>query len=85
MVQTVRRRPLTAEARLRCQFPRDLWWTKLGLGQVFSSKYFGFPMSVSFHQCSLLVFIYTLLLSEGQTGEAWEPSKKLNSSEIGKQ
>jgi len=35
MPQTVRRRPLTTEARLRCQFPRDLWLTKLELGQVF--------------------------------------------------
>jgi len=35
-----------------------------------------FPLSVSFHQCSTLIFIYMLLLLEGQTGEAWKPSKK---------
>jgi len=28
------------------------------------------------HRCSVLIFIYTLLLPEGQTGEAWKPSKK---------
>jgi len=29
-------------------------------------------LSVSFHQCSTLIFIYTLLLPEGRTGENWE-------------
>jgi hypothetical protein len=33
-----------------------------------------FPLSVSFHQCSILMFNYTLLLP-GQKGEACEPSK----------
>jgi hypothetical protein len=37
---------------------------------------FLFPLPVSFHQHSTLVFIYTLLLPEGQTGEAWGPYKK---------
>jgi len=40
------------------------------------SQYRGFPLSVSFQQWSLLIFIHMLLLPEGQTGEAWEPSKK---------
>jgi hypothetical protein len=44
-------------------------------GQVFLGVHL-FPMSVSFHQCSILNFIYTFLLPEGQMGEAWEPSKK---------
>jgi hypothetical protein len=26
---------------------------KEGLEQVFSPKYFGFPLSISFHQCSI--------------------------------
>jgi hypothetical protein len=30
---------------------------------------FGFPLPISFHQCSILIFIYMLLLPEGQTGE----------------
>jgi hypothetical protein len=32
--------------------------------------------SVNIHQCSILIFIYMLLLPGRQTGEAWEPSKK---------
>jgi hypothetical protein len=31
---------------------------------------------VSFYQCTMLVLIYILLLPEGQTAEAWKPSKK---------
>jgi len=37
--------------------------------------YFGFPLSLPFHYCSMLILIYTLPLPEGQTGESWEPSK----------
>ena len=40
-----------------------------------------FPLSVSFHHHSLLIFICILLLPEGQKFEAWEPSKKLCSFE----
>jgi hypothetical protein len=43
---------------------------------MFLSQYFSFPLPVSFHQCSILIFMYTLLLPEGQTGEVWETSKK---------
>ena len=32
------------------------------------------PLSISFHQCAILIFIFILLLSEGQAGEAYEPS-----------
>ena len=39
---------------------------------IFLSQYFGVPLSVSFHKCSKLIFIYMLLLSEGQTGEAYQ-------------
>jgi hypothetical protein len=48
------------------------------LGQVFFPEYLSFPLSVSFHQCCILIIIiiiYTLLLPEGQTSEAWEPSE----------
>jgi len=34
------------------------------------------PLPLSFHQCCTLIFIYMLLLPEGQAGEVWEPSKK---------
>jgi hypothetical protein len=42
------------------------------LNRVFS-EYFGSPLSVSFYQYTILIFIYMLLLPEGQTVEAWEP------------
>jgi hypothetical protein len=40
-----------------------------------------FPFSpvVSFHQRSTLIFIYMLLLPQGQSGEACKPSKKQRS------
>ena len=34
------------------------------------------PLSVSFHQCSTLIFIYMFLLPEGKLGEVWKISKK---------
>jgi hypothetical protein len=48
---------------------------KLTLCQVFLSAFL-FPLSVPFHQCSTLIFIYMLLLPEEQVGQAWELSKK---------
>ena len=36
------------------------------------SGYSCFPLSVSFHQYTTLIFIFLLLLSEGQTGETFE-------------
>ena len=42
---------------------------------MFFSQHFSFPLSVSFHHCSILIFIYTLLTSEAATDEAWELSK----------
>jgi hypothetical protein len=35
-----------------------------------------FSLSVSFHQCPILIFTYMMLLPEGKTGETWEFSKK---------
>jgi hypothetical protein len=49
------------------------------------SEYFGFTLSVSLHQRSLLTFIYTLLLLEGQMGEALKFPKTSALSEIGEQ
>ena len=54
---------------------RGLWWTKRHWDRL-SSENFGCPLSILSHQCSTLVFISKLLLSEGQRGEAWEPSQK---------
>jgi len=33
--------------------------------------HFGFHLSLSFYHCSVFMFIYMLLFSEGQTGENW--------------
>jgi hypothetical protein len=41
------------------------------------SQYFCFPLSVTFHQCTILILIYMLLLPEGQTDEDWVPSEKI--------
>ena len=41
-------------------------------------------LSISFHQCSMLIFICMLLLQEGQTGATCEPSKSNDLSESGK-
>ena len=70
MAQTDSRPPVSVEARVRFQFMLNLRCTKWQLDWVVT-QYFCFPLSVSFHQCSALVFIYMLLLAEKQTGEAW--------------
>jgi hypothetical protein len=45
------------------------------LGQVFPPSTLFFPLSASFNECSVLTFIYTLLLPDGQAGLALRPSK----------
>ena len=56
----VSRRPLTAEARVRFQLSScevcGRHWDK------FFSEHLCFTLSISFHQCSILIYIYTLLL-----------------------
>ena len=42
-----------------------------------------FPLSVSFHQCSILIFIYMLLLAEGQRAKPVDRRKINGLSEIG--
>jgi hypothetical protein len=65
--------PLTAEVRLRYRTsPCGIKWHRYR----FLSQYFGHPLSVSQHQCAILVFILILLLSERQAGKGWEPSDK---------
>jgi len=41
---------------------------------MFFSQYLGFSLSVSLRQCSILIFIYVLLIA-GKMGEAREPPK----------
>jgi hypothetical protein len=52
-----------------------LWWAicSWGIGTFFVPALL-FTLSVSFHQCSTLIFFYMLLLPEGQPGEVWEPA-----------
>jgi len=40
---------------------------------MFLSQYFSFPLSVPFHQCSMLICILILLLAEGQAGRNGKP------------
>jgi hypothetical protein len=47
--------------------------------EMFVSKQFGFSLSVSLHQCSILFFILILFISEGQADETWEPANKSTS------
>jgi hypothetical protein len=77
VAQAVSRRCLTAEARVRSEVGTcEICGVQSGTGTgFFFSEYFRFPLSVSFRRCSILICIYMLLLA-GQTGEAWEPSKK---------
>ena len=61
---------------------QSIWnflWTKWHSDRVFS-KYFCFSLSVSFHHCSILIFINTLILLVGQKDEAREPSTQRCSS-----
>jgi hypothetical protein len=47
---------------------------KVALERI-SLRVFLFPLSIKFHQFSILVFMYTLHLPEGEKGIPWEPSK----------
>ena len=62
-VQWIRR--LLNGPSLRGSRTVHLWWKKVVLDRLFS-EYFGFPLSISCHQCSR-IFIYSLLLPEVNT------------------
>jgi hypothetical protein len=69
------RRQLTADARVRSQVSScETHGGQSGTGMGFFRKLMFF-LSISFHPCSILL-IYILFLLVGQTGKAWEPSKK---------
>jgi hypothetical protein len=54
MTQAVSRRPLTAEARVRSRFsPCGICGGQSGPGTGFFPEFFGFPVSISFHRCSI--------------------------------
>ena len=64
MSQTVSRRPLTAKTRVRIRASP----CKTCCGQR-GTEYLARPLASSLHPYSVLIFIYTLLLPGGQTGE----------------
>jgi hypothetical protein len=69
-------RPLIAEARSRSQTSQcQICGEKSGIVTGFSPRT-SVSLSISFHLCSTFIAIYTLLLLEGQTGEAWDPFRK---------
>jgi len=77
MAQEVSRRPLPVETQVRSQASQcEIGGGPSGAGTGFSPEYSSFPLSVSFHRCSVLILVYMLLLPEKQMGEAWEPGKK---------
>jgi hypothetical protein len=47
----------------------DLWWAKCQF-ERFSSKYLGFPLSVSFHQCSILIYSSTTNITANDTHQS---------------
>lgn len=73
MVQEVSRRHLTAENWL-WSLIQDLWWTKRHsvTGRGFSPSSSVFPLSVSFHRWSILIFTLILRAWEGKAGKIWE-------------
>ena len=73
--------PLPADARGRSHVsPRDIYGARSGTRTEFSRSALVFSLSISFHQCSVLFFIYILLLPEGQSREPWELKNKQRSS-----
>ena len=54
MAKAVSRRPLTAEAQVRSRVsPCGICGRQSGTGASFFPEYFGFPLSISSHRCSI--------------------------------
>ena len=71
MDQAVSCRPLTAEVWVLFQAsPCKVCGGQIGSGTGFPLEFLGFSVSVSLHQCSILIFKYLLLLPEEQADEA---------------
>jgi hypothetical protein len=79
----VSRQAFTAEARIRSQTRACvIYGGQSGSGTCSSPSTLGFPLSESFHRLSILTTAM-LLLPEGQTGRAWNLSKRNAVSGIG--
>ena len=76
MSQAVGRCPVTLKAGVWFQVsPSEICGGQSGNVAGFSLSTSVSPLSLSFHQCSILIILY-MFLPEGQMGEAWEPPKK---------
>ena len=76
MTHVVNRLRPNSKTQIWSQFrPSEICGGQSGNGDRFFLLYLIFPLSESFHQCSTLIFIHTLLLSEGQAGETWKSCK----------
>jgi hypothetical protein len=76
----VSRRPITTDAwgtiPDQSISPCYICGRQSGTGKGFSLSTSICLCQISFHQCSIIIFIYRLLFTEGKRGEAWEPSTK---------
>jgi len=81
--QAVCRRPLTMKVQVQSQAtPCDICGGQTCTGKRYSYQHVGFSLSVSFHQCSMLMFVYVLFVPR-TTGEDREiKKKKKNLSEL---
>jgi hypothetical protein len=71
------RQPVMADAWVRSEISQcEICDEQSGNGTFFFFEYFSFPLSVSFFQYSMHIFMYMLRVLDGQMGDAWEPSKK---------
>jgi hypothetical protein len=72
MSQAASRRPPSAEARVRSRVsPLGFVMDKVALGQAFPPAYFGFPLSISFHRCSInckkmVIFLFIFITKVAQ-------------------
>jgi len=77
MTQAVSRRPLTTEDWVRSHSAHVTCGGQSDTVTAFSPNAFGFRLSLAFHQCSILIFIDMLLLSERKALETWESPNKV--------
>jgi len=81
MAQAVRLWPLAKEDRVLSQVsPCEICGGQIGSGRGVSRSISFLPCWYHFHQCFILILIYLLFLSEGQSGKTWENSKSIQKS-----